>query len=44
MRRGGELYIGRKSMGNEVTPLFKNEANQPMPHVLAFNKVYLGSN
>ena len=39
MRKGGELFIGRKSMGNEATPLFRNEANPPMPRVLAFNKI-----
>ena len=35
---GDELFIGRKSTENEATLLFRNEANQPMPHVQAFNE------
>jgi len=27
-------------MGNETMPSFRKEANQPMPYVLALNKIY----
>ena len=38
MGGGDELSIGRRSAGNEATLLFRNEAIQPVPRVLAFNK------
>ena len=38
MRGGDEIFIGRKNAKNEVMLLFRNEANQPMPRVLAFNE------
>ena len=34
MKREGELFIGQKYMENEVTPLFRNEANQLVPRVI----------
>jgi len=37
MRGGSEIFIGRKYTGNEATLLFRNETNQLVPYVPAFN-------